>query len=63
MADEDFRVEQLIMGLRLTEGVNKNLVKDADIYIKHGFMERVGENIRFTTKGFDVSNEILSKLI
>ncbi len=60
---EDKEAERLIMGLRLTEGIDKNLVKDADVYIKHGFMESVGENIRFTTKGFDVSNEILSKLI
>lgn len=60
---EDVKVEKIIMGLRLKEGINAGLIKDADIYLNAGFMESVGENIRFTTKGFDVSNEILSKLI
>ena len=63
LTSDDKKTETLIMGLRLKEGVNAGLVKNADIYINAGFMEMVGKNIRFTTKGFDVSNEILCKLI
>ena len=65
LTKEDILTEKIIMGLRLTEGIPQELVSSekAALYIKNGFMERVESNIRFTLKGFDVSNTILSDLI
>ncbi len=60
---EDIKEEKIIMGLRLLEGIPCHYIKDASFYIQNGFMKKNGENICFTTKGFDVSNEILSRLI
>ena len=65
LTEYDIKTEKIIMGLRLTEGVPQELISEekADFYIKNGFMKRIGNRIRFTEKGFDVSNTILSDLI
>lgn len=60
---EDMKIEKIIMGLRLTEGVEENFVRDVEVYINGGFMEKKNGKICFTEKGFDVSNEILSRMI
>lgn len=55
--------EQIMLGLRLTEGISKKLIKrDLTPYIKAGYMKENGENISFTPKGFLVSNTIISEL-
>ncbi len=63
LTPEDIITEKIIMGLRLTEGVPESLISETEIYVKNGFMKRVNGKIRFTEKGFDVSNEILSRII
>lgn len=68
--------EYLIMGLRLINGINKNEftnrfhIKIEDIYgdilKKHeeqGLLITDGENIRFTTKGLDISNIVYVDLL
>ena len=56
--------EQIMLGLRLKKGIKKALIKrDVSPYIRAGFMEERGENIRFTPKGFLVSNTILADII
>ena len=58
------RAEQIMLGLRLSEGIKKCLIKrDLTPYINAGYMKENGENISFTSKGFLVSNIILSELI
>lgn len=59
----DMRVERIIMGMRLTEGIPAEYIKQPERYIKGGYMEKIGNNIRFTVAGFDVSNAILAELI
>ncbi len=63
LTPEDIKTEKIIMGLRLTEGIDETLVESAGMYVNAGFMERSEGKIRFTEKGFDVSNEILSRII
>lgn len=57
--------EEIMLGLRLSEGIvatDDLLAKCAD-YLRYGFMERCGDRIAFTTKGFLVSNTILAELL
>lgn len=65
LTKEDMKIEKIIMGLRLKEGIDPGLVspKKTEELIKAGFMEMEKGNIRFTLKGFDLSNTILSRLI
>jgi oxygen-independent coproporphyrinogen-3 oxidase len=57
--------EKIMLGLRLAEGIvaTDELIKKCENYLRYGFMERKGERIAFTTKGFLVSNTILAELI
>lgn len=61
--------EKLIMGMRLAQGVEYALVEKlgtVDIlnkYIDMGYIEKYNDRIKFTDKGFDISNYILSELI
>ncbi|MDE5670430.1 MAG: radical SAM family heme chaperone HemW [Eubacterium sp.] len=72
--DKDFNIiddgtggseeEQIMLGLRLTEGIKKSLIKrDLTPYINAGYMKESDENISFTPKGFLVSSTIISELI
>lgn len=65
LTDEDMKTEKIIMGLRLTEGIEESLlpVSKTEWLIKGGFMERCGSRIRLTARGFDVSNAVLTELI
>lgn len=65
LSQKDYITEKIIMGLRLKSGIDKNLISPlkAEKFITGGFMETINNNIRFTTKGFDVSNAILCELI
>ena len=75
ISDNDIISEFVMLGLRLASGVDKNkfllLAKRpfkkvypmTDAYIKGGFMTESEERIAFTTKGFLVSNTILSEML
>ncbi len=65
LSENDMLTEKIIMGLRLREGINEKLLNSKKIhpFITGGFMEKIGENLRFTLKGYDVSNAILAQLI
>lgn len=56
--------EKIMLGLRLTEGINKALVKkDHEKFVKMGLMTDKGEKISLTPNGMLVSNLIISELI
>lgn len=75
VSDEERISEYIMLGLRLNEGISaqeyrkltgRDMKRDfpmIDKYIKEGFMEERGESISFTTKGFFVSNAILSDIL
>jgi oxygen-independent coproporphyrinogen-3 oxidase len=57
--------EAIMLGLRLAEGIvaDNDLLAKCKNYLRYGFMDRKGNRIAFTTKGFLVSNTILAELI
>ncbi len=57
--------ERVMLGLRLEEGIeaDEKLIFACRDYLKGGFMWERNGRIGFTTKGFLVSNEILSSLL
>ena len=63
LTEEDIKTEKIIMGMRLAKGVDETLLPDVEVYVKNGFMKRKNGRVSFTEKGFDVSNEILSRII
>ena len=69
LSEHDKTEESLIMGMRLEEGADCGLVrrlgteKVIEKYIENGYIKKENEKIKFTDKGFDVSNYILSELI
>lgn len=69
LSDKDKAEEKIILQMRLTEGVNRDILninvgnEKIDEYIRMGYMQQLGENVAFTTLGMDVSNYILSDLI
>jgi len=69
LSAEDKAEEKIILQMRLTEGVNRDILninvgnEKIDEYIRMGYMQTVGDKVAFTTDGMDVSNYILSDLI
>ena len=75
ISDEAFLTEYVMLGLRLTEGIDKNeffaltgqafaqYYPTVENYVKGGFMVESEKKIAFTTKGFLVSNVILSQML
>lgn len=72
----DLASEYIMLRLRLAEGINcsdflqrfgrkleDHLDQSIEPYIERGFMKREGDRVAFTTKGFCVSNYILSEII
>lgn len=56
--------ERIMLGLRLTEGVDKSLIKkDITPYIKAGMMKISRNKVALTPKGMLVSNYIISEII
>lgn len=56
--------EQIMLGLRLNKGIDKNLVKnDYSNFVKAGFLTETDKKIALTPKGMLVSNYIISELI
>ena len=69
LTDEQRAEERLLLGLRLAEGVDYNLVKDiVNEQIKNeldtdGFIEKKLNRLRLTDKGFLVADEVIVKLL
>ena len=75
ISDEAFLNEYVMLGLRLTEGIDKNeffaltgqeftqYYPTVENYVKGGFMVESEKKIAFTIKGFLVSNVILSQML
>ena len=63
--DNDVYNERIMLGLRLECGIvpDSSVLDKANKYVKSGFMRYDGVRLSFTTKGFMVSNYILSELI
>ena len=75
ISDNAFLTEYVMLGLRLASGIDKKafyaltnqefkqIYPMTDFYIKNGFMIEDDERVAFTTKGFLVSNTILSQML
>ncbi len=75
ISDEVFLTEYVMLGLRLADGIDKNeffaltgqeftqYYPTVENYVKGGFMVESEKKIAFTTKGFLVSNTILSQML
>ena len=75
ISDNVFLTEYVMLRLRLASGIDKNafyaltdkefkqMYPTTDFYIKSGFMIEDEKRIAFTTKGFLVSNAILSQML
>lgn len=66
ITEEDKKTEKFIMGMRLAEGVSEEFAENKVALEKHinmGYIMRENGKVRFTDKGFDVSNYILSEII
>ena len=74
--DEDQeRVEYVMLGMRLAEGISRDEYKkrfgrelEGDVeelkaFVKQGFVTDDGDRVAFTDKGFLVSNELISRMI
>lgn len=58
------REEKIMLGMRLTNGVDKSLIKnDISQFINSGYLKINGSNVAFTPKGMLISNYILSEII
>lgn len=67
ISDNDLLNEEFMLNMRLTEGyeLSDRLSVDNDklsLFEKYGYIERHGNNIRFTDRGFLISNYLLSEL-
>ena len=75
ISESDFATEYVMLGLRLASGIDvqefyaatkkdfKQEYPMTDMLIKNGFMREESGRIAFTTKGFLVSNTILSQML
>ena len=68
ISEHDLLCEEFMLSMRLTQGykIDGRLALDADtlsLYEKHGYLSVEGDTVRFTDRGFLVSNYILSQLI
>ena len=68
--------EEIFLGLRLSRGVaaarieervsgseDARLREDYSGWLEEGILERAGGRVRFTERGFLVSNEVLSRFV
>lgn len=67
ISDNDLLNEEFMLNMRLTKGyeLSDRLTVDNDklsLFEKYGYIERHGNNIRFTDRGFLISNYLLSEL-
>lgn len=61
--ENERKKERIMLGLRLKRGIPYEKNPKTDRFIKEGFMELCGENVRLTRRGTDISNYIFSELI
>ncbi|MBQ9530461.1 MAG: radical SAM family heme chaperone HemW [Eubacterium sp.] len=62
--DGGSREERIMLGLRLSKGINKKLIKkNYHSYVDMGYLREKGENIALTPRGMLVSNSIINELI
>lgn len=60
----DLDEERVMLGLRLSCGIDKHLIKgDYSRFVKMGLMKEIGNNIALTPNGMLVSNVIISELL
>ena len=55
--------ERIMMGLRLTEGIDLPAHFDTSTLIVNGLLEKISTKTRATKQGFLLLNQILSKLL
>jgi oxygen-independent coproporphyrinogen-3 oxidase len=65
ISKEERHTEQVMLGLRTSEGVKCSIVKmdKAQAYISKGLLQFNGENLVATTKGYHILNRIIEDLI
>ncbi|RUM61718.1 MAG: coproporphyrinogen III oxidase family protein [Persephonella sp.] len=67
LTEKDLKNEKIMLGLRLTKGIDKNLIQDKENLIKllqnENLLEDKKNRVRLTPKGFLLSNYIISKLL
>jgi oxygen-independent coproporphyrinogen-3 oxidase len=62
--DVNVEEEKIMLGLRLTKGIDKSLVKnDYSYFVKAGLLKETDKSISLTPNGMLVSNYIISELI
>lgn len=62
--DGGSREERIMLGLRLTEGIDEELIqRDVTPYLRAGFMQKQNGKISLTPQGMLLSNTIISALI
>ena len=61
--DAELKKEKIMLGLRMSDGILYEKNAKIDKYIKLGYMERTGKNVRLTEKGIDISDYIFSDLM
>ena len=62
--DGGSREERIMLGLRLSKGINKKLIKkNYQSYVDMGYLREKGENIALTPRGMLVSNTVINELI
>ena len=76
VSPEEERRERIVLGLRLSEGVaaaeldaavgesgDRELPADREAWLENGLLEEAGGRVRFTERGFLLSNEILCRFV
>jgi len=76
VSPEEAAREEIFLGLRVAEGVaadriaafvvaseDVRLWNDYETWLSEGILERCGDRVRFTERGFLISNEVLSRFV
>ncbi len=63
LTDEDMRVEKVMMGMRLSDGIDINLVSDYKDLVTDDLLETVDSKIRATQSGIKLLNSLITKII
>jgi len=65
LSEKEKRINEIMMGLRTSSGIDINLVEknEAEILIKSGHLALKDGKIKATTKGFNVLDEIILRLV
>ena len=63
LTDEDMRIEKVMMGMRLSSGIDINLVKNYKDLVKDGLLDIVNDKIKATNRGMKLLNSVIAKLV